>query len=186
MSELGQSLAAAVLAADPQLSRSLDADPDAYLRLVSLTARAHEETRAMMAAAVRAARTAGHSWEAIGRLLGMTRQAAQQRFGEPAGGADDGLRRLAPVTAFTEMAALREAGAQGWHSVGYGAGYHLLTKSAQPWEHVRALVHSRRARQLTAAGWQRIGTSWYPWVYFKRPVAGSIKPGPAQYLSSGS
>jgi hypothetical protein len=36
--------------------------------------------------AVTGARHAGHSWEAIGRLLGVSRQAAQQRFAATADG----------------------------------------------------------------------------------------------------
>jgi len=34
-----------------------------------------------MSAAVAAAREAGSSWTSIGRVLGITKQAAQQRFG---------------------------------------------------------------------------------------------------------
>jgi hypothetical protein len=37
-----------------------------------------------LAAAVTRARQAGHPWSAIGARLGITRQAAQQRFGAPA------------------------------------------------------------------------------------------------------
>jgi hypothetical protein len=41
-------------------------------------ARAHAE----LAAAVRRTRTRGHSWAAIGAALNISRQAAQQRFGQ--------------------------------------------------------------------------------------------------------
>jgi hypothetical protein len=168
MSELSELLGAAVVRADPELARRLGTDQASYLDLVVLTAQAHRETRDMLASAVTAARTAGHSWDAIGQALGMSRQAAQQRFGT--GTAVEGGRRLAPVTAFTEMAALREAGEQGWHSVGFGAGYHLVRRSTHQWEHARALLHSARARRLEADGWHRIGTSWFPWTYYKRPL----------------
>ncbi|MET3352092.1 UNVERIFIED_ORG: hypothetical protein ABID57_003807 [Arthrobacter sp. UYEF1] len=41
-------------------------------------------SEAEMAAAVAAARAAGSSWASIGRVLGITKQAAQQRFGSAA------------------------------------------------------------------------------------------------------
>lgn len=54
---------------------------DAWLhRLDRLTEAAHI-IEAMQADAVTRARTAGHSWAKIGNALGMTKQAAQQRYG---------------------------------------------------------------------------------------------------------
>jgi hypothetical protein len=46
----------------------------------SAIATANDELRA----AVRAAREEGYPWSAIGRALGVTKQAAQERFREPA------------------------------------------------------------------------------------------------------
>ena len=58
-------------------------DLDRLLGLVDVTSRAGVETRSLLREAVSSARAAGASWEAIGRVLGMSRQAAQQRFGRP-------------------------------------------------------------------------------------------------------
>ncbi|MCD2190995.1 sigma-70 family RNA polymerase sigma factor [Actinomycetospora soli] len=53
----------------------------ADLRSVTAAADALDRSRDALEAAVRAARAHGRSWARIGGLLGVTRQAAQQRFG---------------------------------------------------------------------------------------------------------
>ena len=167
---LSSAIGAAIVNADPGLSRRLVGDPDAYLDLVKITGRAYDQTRIMLSSAVNAARGAGHSWESVGQTLGMSRQAAQQRFGGVPETSDpaERTRRLAPVNAFTEMAALREAGRHGWHSVGFGPLFHTLASSPYQWEHTRVLVHSARSRRLEEQGWERVGDAWFPWAYFKR------------------
>jgi hypothetical protein len=168
--ELSAAIGAAVVHADPGLAKRLATDAAAYVDLVALTARAHDATRSMLVAAVNAARAAGHSWEAVGQTLGMSRQAAQQRFGTGTGDEHPPARtrRLSPVTAFTEMAALREAGRHGWHSIGFGPLFHTLARSPHQWEHTRVLVRGAKARQLEEQGWERIGDAWFPWAYYKR------------------
>jgi hypothetical protein len=44
------------------------------------------ESQRQLAAAVSRARAAGHTWTAVAGQLGISRQAAQQRFSQPAGG----------------------------------------------------------------------------------------------------
>lgn len=41
------------------------------------------QTQITLTAAARRARTEGHTWTTIGNTLNITRQAAQQRFGQP-------------------------------------------------------------------------------------------------------
>lgn len=139
------------------------------LELVDVTARAGTETRSLLGEAVTSARAAGASWDAIGRVLGMSRQAAHQRFGRTRDQDDaPGTRILGPVTAASEMEALRQAGRHGWHSVGFGAYQHTLERSATQWEHRRIRVGAVGTRtRLEQEGWQVIGT-WFPWVYLKR------------------
>lgn len=176
--ELADLLAQAIAKIDPTISRRLDTDPQAHLDLVVLTSRAHAETRALSMAAVSSARSAGWSWEAIGTALGMSRQAAQQRFGLKAEVRKDSpeQQRLIGLTASNEIEQLNEWGAKGWHSIAFGPTFHDVEKSSSRWEHRRAVVGSRRARDLEAGGWQRIGTLWFPWIYFKRQVAGPLEP----------
>lgn len=146
-------------------------DLDRLLGLVDVTSRAGVETRSLLREAVSSARAAGASWEAIGRVLGMSRQAAQQRFGRPQDRDDTpGKRILGPVTASSEMEALRVAGRHGWHSVGFGAYQHTLEHSPTQWEHRRIrVVATGTKNRLERDGWQVIGT-WFPWVYLKRDL----------------
>lgn len=51
------------------------------LRQVGLAQTGIEQAEAELRAAVKTARTAGQSWAAIGRTLGISRQAAHERFG---------------------------------------------------------------------------------------------------------
>ncbi|MEU8774240.1 hypothetical protein [Streptomyces sp. NPDC048606] len=170
-----ESIASAVLGSPAGLADSLEHDPEGYLRLVAAARVGAEESSRLLREAIQGARAAGHSWDAVGGVLGVSRQAAQQRFAvkQPrdaaaAESADGPERRVVtPVTAFTEMAALEEAGRAGWHLVDYGPLRLVVEASDQVWEHRRALVGQRR--RLTAEGWTRVGPGSFPWHYFKRP-----------------
>lgn len=174
---LREHLAAALDAAEPDLAARLEHDPGSHLDLVRLARAAYDETGQLLVAAVGSARSAGCTWEQIGDVLGMSRQAAQQRYGrrdEPQPGTSDGPtgphRRevLAPLTAFNEMRVLERAGRYGWHAVAYGPLYFEVEESDQQWEHHRAYVGTGPLRP--GDGWQRVGTLWFPWVYWKRPL----------------
>lgn len=171
---LSRLLAEAIATADPELQERIESDPSAYLDLILLTHQAHQESARLLSAAVAAARSAGHSWEDIGTALGMTRQAAQQRFGargQPDEDATNGERRvLRGLTAFNEMDALARAGKFGWHSVANGILYHTLERSGQQWEHRRVLFFGPERARLEAEGWQQAGSAWFPWVYYTRPT----------------
>jgi hypothetical protein len=173
-------LAEAVTAADPGIGDRISTDPGAHLELVALTARASASADSLLATAVSSARSAGHSWDAVGKVLGISRQAAQQRFGrgpgapgtvsDPVGAALVGdTRILSPVTAVTEMPALEAYGRHGWRSTGFGAGYHRLVRTPTQWEHRRVYVLGASRFGLEADGWERIGT-WFPWVYYARSL----------------
>ncbi|MFC9328488.1 hypothetical protein [Kitasatospora sp. NPDC057015] len=169
-----EGIAAAVLGGTQGLAESLEHDPAGYLRLVDASSVAAEEAGRLLREAVQGARAAGHSWETVGEVLGVSRQAAQQRFAAKAPITEAGgpeRRILTPLTAFNEMAALAEAGRDGWHLVGYGALYHEVEASDRPWEHTRRpLAGGGRQRRLEAEGWIPVGEGWFPWRYFKRPL----------------
>jgi hypothetical protein len=65
---------------DPDPSEFRDATP---LRRVAAADEALERARRFLDSEVRAAHDAGHSWTAIGAVLGISRQAVRQRFGVP-------------------------------------------------------------------------------------------------------
>ena len=166
--DIGRLLAKAIAAMDPTIEKRIEDDPQAHLDLVVIASQADAETGRILTAAVGSARSAGLSWEAVGKALGMTRQAAQQRFGIKADDADASRTRLVGLTATNEMDVLDEMGRKGWHSVGHGPLFHDLEKSEVQWEHRRVFVGSRKAKVLENQGWELSGAMWFPWHYFKR------------------
>ncbi|GGM16879.1 hypothetical protein [Deinococcus aerophilus] len=185
---LEKQLSAAITTSLPDLPGRLDSEPQAHLDLIRQTAAAQRTVEALLQSSVLAARSAGHSWETIGSTLGMTRQAAQQRFGKSAPPSDTGAwppgetHRLSPLTAFDEMEILNRAGRYGWHSVGFGTLYHLITRDTQQWEHRRVLAFDPGRGALEAQGWGRVGTLWFPWAYYTRPTGLAALPAPAAGL----
>ena len=176
-------LSEAIAAVDPTLAERLEHEPESYLDLIDLTRRSSEEIAQLMQSAVTSARLAGLSWERIGQRLCMSRQAAQQRFGQTVDRVDaessGEQRRLFPVTAFDEMDALAEAGRSGWHSIGYGMYFHTLIRSEEQWEHLRVVAFGARRHALEAQGWRRIGAMWFPWTYYARPTGKAVEIGVA-------
>lgn len=152
-----------------------------HLNLIRVTAQAQEDVHALLQAAVSSARTAGHSWEAIGQVLGMTRQAAHQRFGKGPAAPDSErqVRRVTPLTASTEIDTLNQLGRYGWHSVGFGPLYHDVRHSGEQWEHCRVMAFDPARRALEREGWRLIGTLWFPWAYLTRPVGQPALPMPS-------
>ena len=170
-------LALALDAARPGLAARLADDPRAHLDLVALANEAHGEAGVLLGAAVLSARAAGCTWEEVGAVLGITRQAAQQRSGgRDAVPVADGPRTmtLSPLSAFTEMRVLDRAGRHGWHSIDYGPLYHVVERSEVQWEHARTGLAARPRGK----GWERIGAGWGLWSYWARPVDGPALPGP--------
>lgn len=180
MSDLADTLGRAILD---------DVDPADQLALVRRAAEADRATGDLLQQAVHAARAGGHSWSAIGTTLGLTRQAAQQRFGkdadpapgepaeatEPAEPTEE--RWLGPVTAFDEMHELELAGRLGWHTVGAGLLRHRVVRTPTQWEHKRIVWTGALAR-LERDGWQ-VGCRAFPWVYLVRDTGEPAQPAPS-------
>jgi hypothetical protein len=173
-----EAVAAAVTSGREDLVQALETDPQSYLVLLEAAQVGASETTRLLREAVTSARNAGHSWEAIGGVLGISRQASQQRFGgAEAPEAHGNQKVLFPLTAFTEMAALEKAGREGWHLVDFGTLRHVVQASDQQWEHRRVpLSVGPRRRRLEEEGWQPVG-AWLPWQYYKRPLG--LPPVPA-------
>jgi len=179
-------VAEAVLGTPAGLRADLERDPDAYLRLVSASRTAAEETSRILRDSINGARAAGHSWDTLGKLLGVSRQAAQQRFSStsqpaPVHSADAGQparKVLSPVTAFDEMALLAAEGRRGWHVVDFGTLFHVLEASDRQWEHRRLLWTPGNAarRHLEADGWSLVRETTFPWGYYTRELDAPAEP----------
>lgn len=172
------------VAAEPQ------SVPD-YLELVKVASDVEMQARSLLNEAVASARSAGATWSVIGSTLGMSKQAAQQRFAgqavPSASDPDPNERILGPVTPFDEMAELALAGKYGWHSIGFGPNFHRVVRSESQWEHARISALKRRGRSKPADGWQVIGSE-FPYTYLKRDLglAALIEPGSQPPAPSGS
>lgn len=172
---LRDAVAEAVLSTPTGLRDSLGDDPDASLRLVAATRVAAEETSRLLRDAVAGARSAGHRWDTLGTLLGVSKQAAQQRFGTPTRPTSDpagtAVREvISPITSLEEMAVLAERGRRGWHVVDYGTLFHVVEASGTQWEHHRQPWVPGARRRLEADGWTLVKTMTFPWGYYKRPL----------------
>ena len=168
--ELSEALGVAILTGlDP------DGEPADHLAIVRRAAQAEDEVSRLLRQSVLAARAAGHSWATLGAELKMSRQAAQQRFGERKGagaaearaGEPDGQERwLGPVTAFNELAELEIAGRQGWRTIGAGMLKHRMRRTPTRWEHKR-VAWTGPVRRFETDGWQ-VAVRAFPWVYLVR------------------
>lgn len=163
--ELADRISAAILDADSA------SEPD-HLALVRRAAEADTVVSDLLGQAVSAARGNGHSWAAIGEVLGLSRQAVQQRFGaaipDPAAAEPSQAerRRLGPITALDELPELELAGRQGWRTVGAGMLYHLVERTDTQWE-TRRVVWRKPAAAYETEGWV-VAVRVFPWLYLVR------------------
>ena len=145
-------------------------DAEGHVRVIAAGAAAERAARAILHRSVVAARAGGASWSRIGAELGMTRQAAQQRFGaEPSAETMSPEERwLGPVTAFDELPELAAAGRQGWRTVGAGMLTHRMRRTDTQWEHRRILWRVSLEREHQE-GWE-VGCRAFPWIYLVRDL----------------
>lgn len=138
-----------------------------------------DEAAASLRRWVGAGRRAGLSWGELGALLGISKQAAQQRFGRAGEGVGDGEdvgEHGAPgeivvklgATAFNEMAMLRSAGEDCRELLRTGFLSLTFRQTDRRWEYKR-LVGMALGERMAGEGWTYV-SSWTPFHYFKRAV----------------
>lgn len=130
-----------------------------------------DEARLALHRWIDASRRAGLSWTEIGALIGISKQAAQQRFG---GARADGLEDSDHIVrqganAFNEIAIMAEEGANGRELVGTGMFRLIFVQTDRVWEYRRMVGIGPDTEAMAAHGWQLV-SSWLPFHYFKRPV----------------
>jgi hypothetical protein len=123
---------------------------------------------------VEAARRTGLSWADIGNALGISKQAAQQRFksiemdDDFAGDDGEEIVRLG-ATAFNEMSILRSEGSKGNELIRTGALILVFRPTAHQWEYRRRIGGGSTVAEMMRGGWTYV-SSWMPFLYFKRPL----------------
>jgi len=132
-----------------------------------------DEARLNLNRWIDAARRADMSWAEIGETLGITKQAAQQRFGRVIGyaeeRADSGTFVRTGATAFNELRILAEEGRKGNELVALGALTLSFRPSERLWEYCRRIGTGSDAMRLQAEGWEHVA-SWLPFHYYKRAI----------------
>lgn len=133
-----------------------------------------DEARLGLQRWIDASRRAGLSWTEIGAALGISKQAAQQRFRtlEPVGdtpGDGEEIVRLG-ATAFNEMGMLRAEGQKGRELIRTGALTLVFRPTPVQWEYSRRVGGTGLISQMQEQGWM-LASSWLPFHYFKRPIS---------------
>ncbi len=153
-------------------------DRQTSLEMVAHAYASSDESRIVLGRWIDAARRTGASWADIGDVMGISRQAAQQRFGEGIISIESLTDTQAEkiitregATAFNEQSIMDEEGQNGRKLVACGILKLHFVETETQWEHCR--VTSASVRKITedmkTKGWTHV-TSWFPFHYFRREV----------------
>ncbi|WP_128773299.1 hypothetical protein [Actinomyces oricola] len=158
-----------VAASRAALPPESEPDADQLLAVVGALGEIAATALDLQAQAVRAAHEQGASWSRIGKDLGVSRQAVQQRFGSrPVASPGAGTRVLRGLSRVEEVAALNEAGRQGWKLAALAPGEYVLEPSSQSWEVTRASALSLRRMPSRRQGWEAVAMR-FPDCFYIRP-----------------
>jgi hypothetical protein len=154
------------------------ADRTQFVDLIIAAHLVADEGRLALHRWIDAGRRAGLSWTEIGVLLGISKQAAQQRFGGPLADKPEAPAAEIEVrgaTALNEMGLLEAEGGRGRELVAVGPLRLLFRQTALVWEYRRivAIAPTGQMSRLRAQGWSHVA-SWFPFHYFKRQTRRTI------------
>jgi len=158
------------------------AEPNDFRQLIRAAYVVADEAGHSLHRWVDAGRHAGLSWSDVGEVLGVSRQAAQQRFAgssiladplTPDSGHGADVICRTGMTAFNEVTALEEEGRKGNQLVGAAPLKLYFVPRGRPWENIRvtalALHGAAVIKRYEGEGWTHAVT-WYPFHYFTRPA----------------
>lgn len=147
--------------------------PEGYGEALQVAHIIADESKLSLHRWIDSARRVGLSWADIGDALGISKQAAQQRFGAGQIDVDEEGTNTQTVrlgaTAFNEMKIMREEGERGNELVGVGFLLLIFRKTSQTWEYDRVSALGPTYPNRLKEGWQRVD-AWGPFVYLKRPL----------------
>ena len=145
--------------------------PDLLLHSVTVFGDLARVAAQLQSQAVASAQESGLSWAKIGKALGTSRQAAQQRFDSrrsaPVPDAE-ATRIVGPVSRAEEVDHINAAGRQGWKLVRSLHGEHVLERNEGSWEVARFSIFSPRALPSSAEGWEAASTRFPDCFYIRQ------------------
>lgn len=148
---------------------------EGYVEAITAAHLVADEGRLTLHRWIDAARRTGLSWTEVGEALGISKQAAQQRFKSASAGDEmevaegEEIVRLG-ATAFNEMSILRTEGRKGHELIRTGALALVFRPTSCEWEYMRKIGSASLSSEMKKAGWTYV-SSWIPFHYFKRTVA---------------
>lgn len=152
------------------------AEESDFIDMIQASDIALSEAKMSLQRWVLAGRRGGLSWNDIGGLLGISKQAAQQRFSDRASASSDILKTTDDIVtvranAFTEMGILASYGLDGYELLATGPQQLTFRKTSQIWEYDRRVAISAGliTTHLVKKGWMHV-SSWFPFHYFKRAM----------------
>ena len=148
-----------------------DQSPDLLLHSVTVFGDLTRVAAQLQFEAVASAQESGLSWAKIGKALGTSRQAAQQRFDSrrntPVANTE-ATRIVGPVSRTEEVDHINAAGRQGWKLVRSLHGEHVLERDEGSWEVARVSIFSPRALPSAADGWEAATTRFPDCFYIRQ------------------
>ncbi|MGO1673515.1 MAG: hypothetical protein ACTJFR_10185 [Canibacter sp.] len=146
--------------------------PEAILRSVAVFGEIARVSTQLQSQAVATAQDSGLSWAKIGKALGTSRQAAQQRFDirrTEAIQATETIRIMGPVSRSEEVEQINAAGKQGWKLIRSLHGEHALELDDDLWEVTRVSIFSLRSLPAASDGWEAAATR-FPDCFYVRKI----------------
>ena len=155
-----------------------DADAHHFEGLIGAAAVVADESGKLLRDWVGVGKRAGLSWADIGAVMGISRQAAQQRFAPSntfmgvgtVGTDEDELSVRSGMNAFNEVSAMEDEGRKGNELVGAAPFKLYFAPRGERWENIRISALRRRSsviKQYEDEGWTHAFT-WSPFVYLTR------------------
>jgi hypothetical protein len=144
-----------------------------YARMIVASQILADESRRSLGQWIDAARRAGMSWVDIGALLGISKQAAQQRFGGQRDDAEPPAEAIVVklgTTPMTEPQILAQQGAAGRELIEVGTFRLVFRASDTAWDYLRS-VRPLTVDRVEDEKWQAAGR-WFVFHYYKRPSVG--------------
>ena len=156
---------------EPISNEDSNQSPEAILRSVAAFADIARVSTQLQSQAVATAQDSGLSWAKIGKALGISRQAAQQRFDSRRTETThdtETTRIVGPVSRNEEVEHINVAGKQGWKLISSLHGEHALQLAGESWEVTRVSIFSLRALPAASDGWEASSTRFPDCFYIRK------------------